>query len=519
MRNETRKKPERPKYADEFNQSHGLAQKKNLSKERSKSIGENPLKQRNKLHACLIVLGDFMHSPRMQNHALELIKCGFYVTVISYTSRDRDRNDDQNSSSEAISSTSSKKAKREKKLLSENLRFVRVQKMERMRFVPNVLYFMVRIIAQFWQCLVCLVFEQGGRGRYSYVMTQCPPGMPTFMACAVYKRFFNEECTFVIDWHNLGYSLFALGRKRGEKDFLVRVMKVYERVFLKHADEHIAVTAKMKEFLCNEWAVDERKCLVLRDAPSAQFLKLNKKQTREKKRGFRRKTPNVVNVVSSTSWTPDEDFDVLLAAVVLYDKLATSNKKTNKKEKLPFLNILITGKGALRESFERRAEEAKLKSVSFSYAWLPINEYPERLAMSDVGLCLHQSSSKLDLPMKIVDMFGVGIPVIARRYPCLSEELVEENVNGVTFETSEELCDVLVNILKGWNGEENGTKALQNLERGVWRENLKVFGDYSNNNSNNNDDDDDDDNFVDFWEENWNDKARFIFISDKNAED
>ena len=79
--------------------------------------------------------------------------------------------------------------------------------------------------------------------------------------------------------------------------------------------------------------------------------------------------------------------------------------------------------------------------------------------MSDVGLCLHQSSSKLDLPMKIVDMFGVGIPVVARGYECLREELVREGVNGVLFDTSEELCDVLTSLLEGWDGKENGTDA------------------------------------------------------------
>lgn len=57
--------------------------------------------------------------------------------------------------------------------------------------------------------------------------------------------------------------------------------------------------------------------------------------------------------------------------------------------------------------------------MSIETVWLDADDYPVLLSLCDIGVCLHYSSSGLDLPMKVVDMFGVGIPVLAISYKAL----------------------------------------------------------------------------------------------------
>ena len=117
-------------------------------------------------------------------------------------------------------------------------------------------------------------------------------------------------------------------------------------------------------------------------------------------------------LVSSTSWTADEDFSILLKAMEIYETNVESGK-------LPKLVVLITGKGAGREAFIKQVKEKERmwKYVRCRTVWLEQEDYPKLLGCADLGVSLHTSSSGLDLPMKIVDMFGARLPVLALDFP------------------------------------------------------------------------------------------------------
>ena len=129
-------------------------------------------------------------------------------------------------------------------------------------------------------------------------------------------------------------------------------------------------------------------------------------------------------VVSSTSWTPDEDFGVLLDALTLYDESPAPTK--TRWSRYPDVLVVVTGKGPQRAHYESRMRSLRLNRVAVRTAWLESGDYPTLLGAADLGVCAHTSSSGLDLPMKVVDMFGCGLPVLAARYDVI-HELVRED--------------------------------------------------------------------------------------------
>ncbi len=164
-------------------------------------------------------------------------------------------------------------------------------------------------------------------------------------------------------------------------------------------------------------------------------------------------------VVSPTSWTADEDFELLVDAALKWDRRVGTTRAR--------LAIVVTGQGPLRADYERRFAALRLERVHLRTLWLPSAEYRRFLGAADLGLCLHRSASGLDLPMKVADLFGAGVPVVAFDYgPCLGE-LAREGDNALLFRSAEELVECLRRVLDGFPDQ---AALLDRLRAGVARE-------------------------------------------------
>src|SRR5262249_59722186 len=85
---------------------------------------------------------------------------------------------------------------------------------------------------------------------------------------------------------------------------------------------------------------------------------------------------------------------------------------------------------------------------------------PLLLGAADVGISLHRSASGVDLPMKIADMFGAGLPVLALDYGPVLREMVAPGTNGRLFSDAATLAGALAALLAD-------PAALAALRRGV----------------------------------------------------
>jgi len=270
------------------------------------------------------------------------------------------------------------------------------------------------------------------------VLVQSPPAFPALTLAWLAARL--RSARLVIDWHNLTHSMLAL--RLGADHRLTRFVGRYEAVVGRHADAHLCVSGAMAAHLRDQ--LGGRDAHVLYDRPAAMFTPLPAGERAELRgrllaeHGVPTDVPPAI-LISSTSWTADEDFDLFLEALSRYDRAPAA----------PLL-ALVTGDGPGRCAFEERARAKTLRNVHVRTAWVPPADYPRVLAAADAGVCLHRSSSTLDLPMKLADMAGAGLPVCAFDYgPCLAERF-RAGHDGLLFTTADELAGALRALLGGY---------------------------------------------------------------------
>ncbi|KAL7578147.1 hypothetical protein ACA910_012592 [Epithemia clementina (nom. ined.)] len=437
---------------------------------------------RQSYHFMVVVLGDLGRSPRMQYHVLSLLQAGHFVTFVGYTGE------------QLVPPLLKYAPKASGGVVTRDsnqpptLRVVRfpAPKVDILRSHSLLLplYFAWRCLSLFVLLVTALTLVKaaplpstGEKVKPQAILMQNPPAIPILSVMVAYKYWTGAK--LIIDWHNLGYSMIE------KENILLRFLgRQYEEALAPFADGHLTVTRALQTFLKNEMKIDNDNCSVLHDCPPSIFRlrtlveqhkileknheklmkaladnnvdwpELTQKPSLEdakstlltepvpKRPGkFQPRSQRPALLVSSTSWTADEDMDILIDALQMVDKRIQETKSS--------LRIIcaITGKGPLKEHYEEIVAKKTWKSVFVTTLWMEPADYPTFLATADVGISLHTSTSGMDLPIKILDYFGCEVPVCAYQFPCLNE-LVQDDVNGRTFEKADELSEILVQLLE-----------------------------------------------------------------------
>ncbi|KAF7179260.1 hypothetical protein CNMCM7691_008192 [Aspergillus felis] len=400
----------------------------------------------------ILVLGDIGRSPRMQYHALSIARGGGQVDIIGYNESEVHPDISSNPRISIIA-------------LPPHPTFLQTSnKLLFLLFGPLKVAFQI----------VCLWWALAYRTEPAqWLLVQNPPSIPTLAIASMVS--FLRHTKLIIDWHNFGYTILAL--KLGDGHPLVRFSKWYEKSFCRYATAHFCVTEAMASVLKSDFGLTGP-ILPLHDRPASHLQPILDENERK---SFLESLPETASVkhllqggslrviVSSTSWTADEDFSLLIDALCRYSNLATTSKPG-----LPAVLAIITGKGPQKDMYLKQIsklqEAGKLSKVSIRTTWLTTDDYARLLASASLGISLHTSSSGVDLPMKVVDMFGAGLPVLGWDRFQAWPELVTEGVNGMGFGSPGELLDHLVDLF------ENPSK-LEKIRTGARKESNRRWND------------------------------------------
>lgn len=363
---------------------------------------------RNK-HALVLVFGDLGHSPRMQNHVWELVKIGYSVTFAGYS---------QSSLPTGMNTS------------TVNIMSLPAVSLKCISWLPVGLGFLIQAIVKiFVQALYVLWVGLFKTPRLHVIIVQSPPALPTLLVGPLLAWWHKSQ--YIVDWHNVGYTILAQTVKMPA---IIGLAKATELYLSRFANVSLVVSKAQQQWMQVNGGM---KSIVVYDRPNTDLFKIpSPVQRREFRKGFAESygwdlDDDSALVVSSTSWTPDEDFWLFGDALNILNKQLRSRGGR--------LYVVITGKGPLKSQFEEYVKTLSLSHVSLVTCWLSYEDYAKLLGSADLGVSLHSSSSGVDLPMKAIDMIAVNLPVIAFRYAAIQELVPADSL----FSTKEGLADLI----------------------------------------------------------------------------
>ncbi|KNH09699.1 glycosyltransferase [Perkinsela sp. CCAP 1560/4] len=190
-------------------------------------------------------------------------------------------------------------------------------------------------------------------------------------------------------------------------------------------------------------------------------------------------------VIMSCSWSKDDDVGFLFDAILRLSKISWSVAD------FPSIHVVVTGTGPNHGAFLRLLETSRLAELRNAPLDRPASgpftvfyssplvtsmyfdnyeTYMETISRCHLGLCVHRTSGVADLPMKIIEYYTCGVPVVALHYNGIEEILEirspEDQANtvlGWSADTPERMAQLLNRCLLSWADPGNDT-----LESSWW---------------------------------------------------
>lgn len=341
-------------------------------------------------HVGVIVLGDVGRSPRMQYHTLSLLQDGCKVSLIGYTG------------TPLIAPLEEAASKQ------QQLHVIRVQpwtpwKVLRQTKVLKPFYYLLRFM-ELIRVLTYALFQMmagADSDGIDCLLVQNPPSIPSLLLSYLFCRWYGS--TLIIDWHNLGFTMLT---DLKESHWIRKLAYRYEMYFSQRADGHLCVTKAMEQFLRQSFHLDssspssnEKSAIiqVLYDRPPSFFCRTNSTErvdlmnrldiaNKDKKDSVllpstfpakdlttsfprqRDQQQRCALIISSTSWSPEEDFHILLDSL---KKLDQKILREANQQNFPRVAVVVTGKGPQKSMYENEILRVRpsLTKVTIDTMW------------------------------------------------------------------------------------------------------------------------------------------------------
>jgi beta-1,4-mannosyltransferase len=344
---------------------------------------------------AVVVLGDLGRSLRMLNHARELAGSGWRVDLIGF---------------------------RETPLppwVDASIGVRRIPSFESVRARGPVAALLAFALVR--QALLGAALGRGLASRFDAILVQAPPSFPALPIALLAARL--RGARVVVDWQNTTEAMLRLRLGRGGpiREWIAAACGKLEIRLGRSAEVSLCTTPELVAFL-------RRGGIEARELPD---LACEASVPEEARDGS--------TIVSPSSWSEDDDFDLFLAAAPRLDALLARRQLRAR--------FVFSGVGERRAWFEAQCAALRLDRIRIETTFVAPADYPRLLRTAAFGLSLHRSAAGLDLPLKIVEMHANGTPVCALDSSPAIRERIRDGELGVLFSSPEEMAARVASLL------------------------------------------------------------------------